>query len=233
MSSEITIKGVLLVVKRGDITEEKVDAVVSPANTKGVMAGGVAAALKEKGGEQIEKDAIASAPGFRWNAFATTAGKLAARKVIHAPTVQDPGFKSDSRNIDRATRAALGVAKDIGAKVVSIPGMGCGSGGVPAAEAAQVMVSATRYFLAENEARHPIKEIRFVAFDEGLEQALDAALATLSPKPAEAAQEEEEQEEEGEPAEGAGEETAEGEAGQEAAPEGEEKAPGEAPEAVE
>ena len=184
MASEITFKGVKLLVKEGDLTEEKADAIVNPANTKGLMAGGLSLAIKQKGGEQIEKDATAAAPTLKWNAYATTAGKLAARKVIHAPTVQEPGWKSEARIIDRATRGALGVAKDISARTISFPGLGCGTGGVPKVEAAQTMISATRYFLAENEGHHSIREIRFVAFDEELEKAFDTALATLEVKPA-------------------------------------------------
>jgi O-acetyl-ADP-ribose deacetylase (regulator of RNase III) len=187
MASELTVKGVRLVVKRGDLTTEKADAVVNPTNTRGTMAGGVALALKEKGGEQMEKDAKASAPIFIGRAIATTAGKLPARIVIHAPTVEkaEPGFKSEAKFVDKATRAALGAAKDAGVRVLAFPGLGCGTGGVPKAEAAQVMVSAVRFFLAEFEGRNPFKEIRFVARGKELEDAFDAALQTLVPKPAE------------------------------------------------
>lgn len=184
MASEVTFKGVKLVVKKGDIVNEQVDAIVTPANSKGVMGGGVDLAVKKKGGDQIERDAKACAPIFIGRAIPTTAGKLSARLVIHAPTVTEPGFKSEAKNVDRATRAALSVAVDSGVRTISFPGMGSGSGGVPREEAAQTMVSAMRYFLNEREARHPIKEIRLVAKGKEMEKAFDEALLSLSPKSA-------------------------------------------------
>ena len=51
-----------VVVKAGDITREKVDAVVNPANSFGSMGGGCAQAIKAAGGEEIEKEAISKGP---------------------------------------------------------------------------------------------------------------------------------------------------------------------------
>lgn len=182
MASEVIFKGVRLLVKQGDVTEEKVDAIVTPANTKGIMGGGVDLAIKQKGGEQIERDAMAAAPIFIGRAVGTTAGKLPARMVIHAPTVQEPGFKSDAKSVDKATRAALGVAKESYARVIAMPAMGTGSGGVSKHEAAQVMVFAIKYFLIALEGQHPIKEIRLITHSGEMEKVFEEALATLAPK---------------------------------------------------
>src|SRR5204863_1927401 len=47
---------------KSDITEMAVDAVVNPANSLGIMGGGVAAALSRKGGPSIQKEAMSLAP---------------------------------------------------------------------------------------------------------------------------------------------------------------------------
>ena len=46
-----------IIVKKGDITEEKVDAIVNPANNRLEMGGGLAKVIKNKGGKIIEKEA--------------------------------------------------------------------------------------------------------------------------------------------------------------------------------
>ncbi len=71
----------------GDITELKVDAIVNPANSSGSMGGGVALAIKRKGGQVVEDEAVAQAPIPVGGAVLTTGGRLPCRFVIHAPTI--------------------------------------------------------------------------------------------------------------------------------------------------
>src|SRR6267154_465448 len=47
---------------KSDITTMNVDAVVNPANSLGIMGGGVAAALSRKGGPTIQREAMSLAP---------------------------------------------------------------------------------------------------------------------------------------------------------------------------
>jgi len=56
------IKNTEIKVIKGDITELKVDAIVNAANNKLVMGGGVAGAIKKKGGKIIEDEAIKRDP---------------------------------------------------------------------------------------------------------------------------------------------------------------------------
>ena len=92
---------------KSDITTMAVDAVVNPANSLGIMGGGVAAALSRKGGPTIQKEAMSLAPIAVGAAVVTNAGKLFAKQVIHAPTMEQPGMKVGVENVRRATRAAL------------------------------------------------------------------------------------------------------------------------------
>jgi O-acetyl-ADP-ribose deacetylase (regulator of RNase III) len=132
----------------GDITEFAGDAVVNPANKYLVMGGGVAAAIKGKGGEEIEREARMYAPLEIGEAVVTSAGRLKCRAVIHAPTVESPGGRSTRDYVYRATIAALRVARERGFKSVAFPLMGAGVGGLSPEESIDAM---SRAFLEAGE----------------------------------------------------------------------------------
>lgn len=127
-----------------DLAELPVDAVVNPANSLGIMGGGVAGALRGRGGRKVEEEARASAPVAVGAAIVTTGGNLPAKHVIHAPTMEQPGMKIGVENVRRATRAALIAASRHGFETIGLPGMGTGVGGVPLDEAARAMVDELR-----------------------------------------------------------------------------------------
>ena len=68
----------------GDICDLEVDAIVNPANPSLWMATGVGGAIKRAGGDAIEFDAVRQGPIGLGEAVVTPAGRLAARLVIHA-----------------------------------------------------------------------------------------------------------------------------------------------------
>src|SRR6185295_9315569 len=92
---------------KSDITAMPVDAVVNPANSLGIMGGGVSAALSRKGGPTIQKEAMSLAPIAVGAAVVTNAGQLWAKHVIHAPTMEQPGTNVGGANVHRATPAGL------------------------------------------------------------------------------------------------------------------------------
>jgi O-acetyl-ADP-ribose deacetylase (regulator of RNase III) len=131
-------------IAKSDITEMAVDAVVNPANSLGIMGGGVAAALSRKGGPTIQREAMSLAPIAVGAAVVTEAGQLWAKHVIHAPTMEEPGMKIGVENVRRATRAALVAAAHKSIETIAMPGMGTGLGGVDAADAARAMIDELR-----------------------------------------------------------------------------------------
>ncbi len=131
-------------VAKADLTLMPVDAIVNPANSLGIMGGGAAGAIKRRGGDKIQQEAMASAPIAVGAAVVTTAGKLHARAVIHAPTMEEPGLKIGVENVRRATRAALIAAAHHGFETIALPGIGTGIGGVDRDEAARAMVDELR-----------------------------------------------------------------------------------------
>jgi O-acetyl-ADP-ribose deacetylase (regulator of RNase III) len=158
----------MIILKRGDITEEECDAIVNPANSLGLMGGGVALAIKLKGGEEIEKEAMSKAPIKVGEAIFTKAGKLRCKYVIHSPTMERPVQKIPLKNVKLATTAALNLAKKLKIKSIAFPGMGTGVGEIRAEDAAKVMVEEFKKFKD--------LEIRLVALDEELYQTFKKCL---------------------------------------------------------
>jgi O-acetyl-ADP-ribose deacetylase (regulator of RNase III) len=129
---------------KSDISDMAVDAIVSPANSLGIMGGGVAAVLSRKGGPTIQREAMSLAPIAVGAAVVTNAGSLWAKNIIHAPTMEEPGLKVSVENVRRATRAALLAASQRGFVVIALPGLGTGLGGADPADAARAMVNELR-----------------------------------------------------------------------------------------
>jgi len=134
--------GVIVNLVVSDITEFSGDAIVNPANRYLVMGGGVAGAIKRKGGEEIEKEARSYAPIDIGQAVVTGAGRLKCRAVIHAPTVEAPGGSSSPEYVYKATLAVLRVAKERGFKSLAFPLMGAGVGGLTPEQSVEAMAKA-------------------------------------------------------------------------------------------
>ena len=138
------IKNTLVRVKIGDIAQEETDGIVNPANSLLLMGGGVAAALKQAGGEEIEAEATRQAPCPVGQAISTSAGALKAKFIIHAPTMPQPAMKIDAASVKKAAEAALDLARKLQLKSLSVPGMGTGVGGISYRDAGRVMMEALR-----------------------------------------------------------------------------------------
>lgn len=160
---------VRIIVTKGDITTLGCDAIVNPANSRGIMGGGVALAIKQAGGEVIEEQAMSKAPIPVGTAVATTAGRLPAGFVIHAPTMEEPAQTIKVENVIKATYAALDVGVRLGAKSIAFPGMGTGVGGVNKSEAAEAMVSTINKYIEERlSPKSQLEKIILNAYDDEL-----------------------------------------------------------------
>ncbi len=131
---------------KGDITELDVEAIVNAANNRGIMGGGVAGAIKRKGGVEIEREARSKAPWPVGEAIVTDAGKLKAKYVIHAATME-LDFKTNEEIIRRATRNALLKAVELGVKSIAFPALGAGVGGIPIKKVTRIMLEEIKEFV--------------------------------------------------------------------------------------
>ncbi len=153
--------GITLVVDEGDITRARVDAIVNAANSLLIMGGGVAGAILRAGGRIIEEEARKHAPVPVGKAVATTAGRLPAKYVIHAPTMPRPAMRIPLENAVKATKAALEEAERIGASSIAFPAMGAGVGGLKVRDVAREMARV----VAEHKPTS-IREVHFIAYGE-------------------------------------------------------------------
>jgi O-acetyl-ADP-ribose deacetylase (regulator of RNase III) len=127
----------------GDIAAQRTDAVVNAANNAFWMGSGVAGALKARGGQAIETEAMAQGPVEPGECVATSGGRLAARYVIHA-AVMGQDLRTSAALIDRATRNSLALAETLHITSIAFPAFGTGVGGFAIDECARVMIAAIR-----------------------------------------------------------------------------------------
>lgn len=166
----IKIGNTQIEVVRADITELKVDAIVNAANNKLVMGGGVAGAIRIKGGKSIEDEAVKKGPIEIGGVVYTKAGRLAAKYVIHAATMSMPACRqagillTDETKIRNAAKNVLKVADELNLESIAIPALGCGVGGFPILASAKIMAQETLKHLRTQ--KSSLKEIIFCAYDD-------------------------------------------------------------------
>ncbi len=152
---------------KGDITEVDCEAIVNPANSLLIMGGGVAGAIKRKGGDVIEKEATKFAPCPIGKAILTTAGTLPAKYVIHAPTMERPAMRTTIEKVEKAIMASLELAEENKINCIAFPGMGTGVGGLSAQQAGKAFINAFRSFFLGRAPRW-VKKVILVAFTDDL-----------------------------------------------------------------
>ncbi len=152
----------------GDLTAQRVGAVVNAANERLQHGGGVAAALSRAGGPSVqsESDAWVDQHGDlqAGQAAVTTAGDMPADHVIH---VVGPRWRDGQDNeglLRQAVRAALDAAEGIGVSSVALPTISAGVFGYPPDEAGAVIAGEARSWLASQAGR--VREVRLVGFDD-------------------------------------------------------------------
>ena len=158
----MNINGCEVKIVKSDITELQVDAIVNAANNVLVMGGGVAGAIKKKGGQSIEDEAVKKGPVAVGEAVVTGAGRLPCKFVIHAATM-GMDFKTDEIAIRSSCRQALAAAEGLKVKSVAFPALGCGIGGFPLLASAKIMAQEVYRHLREEESG--LSEIVFCLYD--------------------------------------------------------------------
>lgn len=163
--------GELKIIK-GDITEQTTEAIVNAANNHLWMGAGVAGAIKRKGGEIVEEEAVAQGPIDVGRAVITQGGALKAKYVIHAAAMgQD--LRTDADKIKAATRNALQLADQRKITSLSFPALGTGVGGFSPFHCAKIMLTEAIEFLQK--ADH-LRAINFVLFDKTTYEAFEEEL---------------------------------------------------------
>ena len=150
---------------QGDITDQVVDAIVNAANHSLLGGGGVDGAIHRRGGPEIlaecrklrqEKYSDGLPTG---QAVATTAGRLAARWVIHTVGPTYAEYKDKSPLLADCFRNSLAVADELGAVSVAFPAISTGVYRWPIVDAARIALETVRASDTQ------VAEVRFVLFD--------------------------------------------------------------------
>ena len=136
----------------------RVEGVVSPANSFGLMDGGYDLAITEWFGDQLQKRVqqhiIEHCCGEQpvGTSFLIDAGKD-GQKLIHTPSMRLPGVIRDYLVVYQCTRTSLMTAMENGVKSVVLPVFGGACGKVPYRVAARMM------YLGYRQVMEPRKEI--------------------------------------------------------------------------
>src|SRR5713101_4363403 len=151
-----------IVLMRGDLTEMDTDAIVNAANNDLQLGGGVAGAIRRKGGDEIQREcnAIGSIPVG--SAVITTGGKLKARHVIHAASME-LGGRTAANSLRNSTAHAFHLAAQQGLKTIAFPAVGTGIAGFPMRECAEILLHEAVKHL---EKPTSLEKIFIVLFDE-------------------------------------------------------------------
>src|ERR1700691_1635370 len=131
--------GEKIILQQGDLTEMDVDAIVNAANNDLQLGGGVAGAIRRKGGEALQRKGAAIGSIPIGGAAITTGGNLRARYVIHAASMQ-LGGETTARALRSSTAHALRIAAERKLGSIAFPAVGTGIAGFPLAECAQIML---------------------------------------------------------------------------------------------
>lgn len=151
-----------IVIEQGDLTEMATDAIVNAANNDLILGGGVAGAIRRKGGDEIQRECneIGSIPvGY---AAITTGGKLKARFVIHAASMR-LGGATTADALRSSTAHCLRIAGERGLKTIAFPAVSTGIAGFPLEECAKIMLrEAAEHLRGETS----LEAVHFVLFDD-------------------------------------------------------------------
>jgi O-acetyl-ADP-ribose deacetylase len=133
-------KSAKIVLVQGDLTEMDVDAIVNAANNDLQLGGGVAGAIRRKGGSEIQRECDAMGSVAVGGAAITSGGRLKAGHVIHAASMQ-LGGTTTAQALRSSTAHSLRIAAQNRLKTIAFPAVGTGIAGFPMKECAEIMLA--------------------------------------------------------------------------------------------
>lgn len=167
-----------LVAVLGDLTMERVDAIVNAANSRLAHGGGVAGAIAKAGGPTIQRESNLIAPIKTGQAGITSGGNLPARFVIHAVgPVWGGGANREPELLESAVLAALGLASKNKLLTVALPIISAGIFGYPPELAVRVILGACLLHCKEETT---LSEIRVCSNSEKLARLVAGELKNLT-----------------------------------------------------
>ena len=146
----------------GDITKQKVDAIVNAANHSLLGGGGVDGAIHRAAGPELLKETRAIGGCPTGEARVSKGYRLPAKWVIHTVgPVWSGGNRNEDGLLASCYRNCFRAALDLGAKTIAFPSISTGAYRFPLERAAGIAMGETRKFLQEEAG---IDKVVFVCF---------------------------------------------------------------------
>lgn len=145
--------------RAGDLADEHAAGIVNSARYHMRMRSGVGDALRRRGGDAIEAEALAGGERALGACVATRAGSLEADWVLHAVSAWE-----DASCVGRATMRAMADADRLGLRSLAFPALGTGEARVSLETCANALASALRWRLLLGGSR--LERVSFVLSDE-------------------------------------------------------------------
>ncbi len=135
---------------KGDLTDFEGDAVVNAANTDLILGGGVAGAIRRKGGPTIQEECNKIGKIKLGEAVVTKGGNLKARYVIHAAAM---GFDEPctEESLRMSVHNSLLRSYEMKLKSIAIPAIGMGIASFPLKEGSKIMLETILNFVSKND----------------------------------------------------------------------------------
>lgn len=159
---QIKIKNGVLELIKGDITALAADAIVNAANSRLYLGGGVAGAIRKKGGPAIQAECDKIGGTFVGGAVITGGGNLKAKYVIHAVGPQ-MGQGDEDNKLKNATLNSLRLADKHKLQSIAFPAISTGIFGYPADRCAEIMLTTIIEYLKSDTG---IKKVTMCLFDD-------------------------------------------------------------------
>lgn len=175
---KVKINKTFLELMQGDITDLDTDAIVNAANTALQLGGGVAGAIRRKGGPKIQEECNKIGKTYVGGAVITPGGNLKAKYVIHAvgPRL---GEGHEDEKLKDATLNSLKLAEKNNLKSLAFPAISTGIFGFPKDRCATIMLSTTIAYL---EGPTKLEKVVYCLYDQNTLEIFKNTLQSLTHK---------------------------------------------------
>ena len=143
---EMKVGNSVLELVEGDITEMQTEAIVNAANARLILGGGVAGAIRRKGGPKIQQECNETGGTFVGGAVKTTGGNLKAKYVIHAVGPR-MGEGNEDNKLKNATLNSLKLMDEYNLKSIAFPAISTGIFGFPIDRCSKIMINVAKEYL--------------------------------------------------------------------------------------
>ncbi len=161
---------------RGNIVEQRVDAIVNAANSSLLGGGGVDGAIHRAAGPELLAECRTLGGCPTGEARITKGYRLFAHYVIHTVGPVYRGSPHDAELLVNAHRNSLQLAGEHGLRTIAFPAISTGIYGYPLNEAAQVALGTTFECLQQETS---LELVRFVLWDQAAFDAFRRRLEQL------------------------------------------------------